>query len=132
MKKKTTGATEEGVGGKVLLLTLSDGKEMKVTIPNGARVTFGPTAPYQRKPGGWGEGGGNSWSVRVYASKANDSLLAVFSGVAEFRPIDMPCSKLVIKEAGKSLWKSDETGYEVQESVERKSEFVDAAKLLGS
>lgn len=88
---------------------------MKVEIPVGARLTFGPTAPYAGK-NGYGAGCGD-YSLRVYTSSKNDSLVAVFAGVVSFRDITIPVSKLIIREAGKSIWKSDETGYAVENEV---------------
>lgn len=98
--------------------------EFKITIPPGSRVTFGPTIPFKAEKGGinqFNPGGG--YSLRVYANSKNDSLIAVFGGIVEFRDISIPHAKLVIRESGKSLWRSDEDGYQVEESVQRDQEW---------
>lgn len=119
---------EEVVKGRTLLVTEQGGTEFKITIPAGGRVTFGPTVPYAAKAQQFGSSQG--WSLRVYESAAATSLIACFSGVAAFRDVDIPHARAIVKESGKTLWKSDETGYEVTESVQREQSFIDSAKLL--
>jgi hypothetical protein len=106
-----------GVPARTLLLTTSDG-EVRITIPAGSRVTFGPSVPFARKDDSYGARVPD-YSLRVYETAKNDSLVAVFSGVRSFRDINIPHDKLVVREAGKSIWKSDEKGYKVKEQVER-------------
>lgn len=101
----------EAVKGKTLLLNTTDG-DFRITIPVGGRVTFGPTIPYQRN------------SLRVYENSKNDSLIAVFGGVKAFRDVTLPHAKLIIREAGKSVWKSDEEGYKVETEVNRAKEWT--------
>lgn len=111
---------EEKVTSRTLLVQETSDKEFRITIPEGAMVTFGPTAPYtQTGKGGYGMSSDKGWSLRVYASKAKTDLMAVFSGVQSFRDISMPHAKLVIRESGKSVWKSDEEGYKVEEETKR-------------
>lgn len=110
------------------LLVKDHVSEFKVTLPPGARVTFGPTIPYQQKPGNFREDKG--YSLRVYATKANDSLIAVFAGVEWFRDITMPLHRLIVREAGKTVWRSDETGYKVEEEVSKTREWGDELKQL--
>ena len=123
-----TKAREIAVKPRTLLIKGSEG-EFKVTIPAGARVTFGPTIPFEPKGGGFQERV-RGYSLRVYETAKNDSLIAVFANVESFRDITMPHAKLIVREAGKSMWKSDETGYETTTSVDRKRGFVDSARLL--
>lgn len=119
---------EELVEARTLLLSTSDG-EVRITIPAGSRVTFGPTIPYAPKPSAYPPNN-NGYSLRVYANSKNDSLIGVFSGVHAFRDINIPHAKLVVREAGKSVWKSDEEGYKVEEEVKRSGHWLDPLKLL--
>ena len=41
----------------------------------------------------------------------------MFAGVREFRDITIDVSKLVIREAGTNVWRSDENGFETQTAV---------------
>lgn len=114
-------------GMKTLLVKDNTG-EFKVEIPMECRITFGPNVPYQRKGGYMDQQAG--YSLRVYASGSKDDLMAVFSNVVSFRDITIPVSKLVIREAGKSIWKSDEHGYTAEESVTR--DIMEVPQLLGN
>lgn len=121
-----TKAKEIEVRARTLLLNTTDG-DVRITIPPGARVTFGPTIPYEKKttfdkPHGY--------SLRVYENEKNNSLVAVFGDVKGFRDIDIPHSKLVLREAGKSVWKSDEDGYKVETEVKRDKAWEDSLKQL--
>ena len=129
-KKKAVQPKQETVTakGRTLLITTTDG-DVRVTIPPGGRVTFGPTIPYEKKNDYDRQTG---YSLRVYENSKNDSLIAVFAGVKCFRDISLPHSKLIIREAGKSVWKSDEEGYKVEEQVKRKSSWIDPLHQLES
>lgn len=109
------------MAGRVLLVKTGEG-ELKVTIPEKAQLTFGPTVPYAKNNNGYHDRQG--YSLRVYEDKAKDSLIAVFSDVHWFRDMAIPVAKLVVREAGKSVWRSDEQGYEVQESRKFERNFV--------
>lgn len=115
-----------------VLLVRDDEGEFKITLPEGSRITFGPDIPFDKMKGSNNTYHLNnkSYALRVYSGKTNDTLIAVFAGVHNFRPLDMPHAKLVIRESGKSLWKSDETGFETQTSGKTERSFVDSAKLL--
>lgn len=126
---------ESKVEGRTLVVKeVHSDKEFKITIPADAMCTFGPTAPYAS--GGKGQGGfgmvsqDKGWSLRVYATKSKTDLIAVFSGVESFRDISMPMARLVIREAGKSVWKSDEEGYKM-ETEGTKEKAWEEFKLLG-
>lgn len=126
--KKTKEVT---AAGRTLLVKGPEG-EFKITIPAGARVTFGPTIPFtpRNTRGGFGEfNPGGGYSLRVYENATNTSLIAVFAGVQGFRDITMPHAKLVIREAGKAVWKSDEEGYKVEQEVKHTKGFEEF-KLL--
>lgn len=106
---------------KTLLLKLSDESEKKVVLPEGARFTFGPAIPFVRKGGGYPDR--QEYAVRIYSDKTNDSLLAVFTGVCEVRDLSIAVHKKLLKESGRTLWHSDETGLEVSQSVSREERW---------
>jgi len=97
--------------------------DFRIQIPDDATVTFGPTIPYTPKEGRFG--GGNHYSVRVYEGHSKDKLLAVFAGVQHFRDQVIPVERLVVRESGKSLWKSDEGGYHAETEVKHSSFWGD-------
>jgi len=113
---------------------MADGKDLKIVLPPNARITFGPTIPGGRNKGNipYPSDAVSGYSLRIYEAKSNDSLVAVFCDVRSFRDIEMPCSKLILREAGKSVWKSDEQGYKVEQEVKQDKAFVDDLKLLES
>lgn len=114
---------------RTLLVRDGDG-EFKVDLPAEAKLTFGPAVPYARKPGYAPENQGG-YALRVYVG-SKENLVAVFNGVQWFREIGIPVSRLVIREAGKSVWKSDDKGYEVQHDVKRDAQWVPDVKRLNA
>lgn len=116
--------------GKTFLLSMSDGKDLKIETPEGSRITFGPTIPGKRGASNtYGNDAQSGYSLRIYENKKNDSLIAVFCDVRSFRDITLPCSKLIIREAGKSVWKSDEEGFKVEQEVKYDKSFQDLQLL---
>lgn len=97
----------------------------KVTIPDEARVTFGPFSP----PGSSERNYGNFKAVgtlRVYAdhSKGAD-IIFVKSGVEGYRDLSqIQYEEEVAREEGAILWKSDEKGYSREEKVQFDSSYV--------
>lgn len=120
-------AKQETVKPRTLLLETTDG-DFRITIPLGARVTFGPTIPYEKKNSYDGPRPG--YSLRVYENSKNDSLIAVFGGVKSFRDTSIPHAKLIIREAGKSVWKSDEEGFKVEEEVKKSQHWMEPLQQL--
>lgn len=112
----------------LLVSTAKDG-QFKIEIPDGAKLTFGPAIPFGKGERYSGVSV-SEYALRIYQG-SKENLIAVFTGVREFRDIDMPISKKVTSEAGKTLWKSDEGGYEVTQAVKKKSKFVDVKQLEG-
>lgn len=110
---------------RILLLKTNEG-ELKVTIPNDAKITFGPSIPYAKKND---FGRVADYSLRIYKG-TKENLIAVFAGVYSFRDITIPVQKLVVREAGKSIWKSDEEGYEFNQEKKFESNWVPDVKLL--
>ena len=99
-------------------------KIFKLTIPDDAKVTFGPWSP------GGGDKYGNSPSalrgtLRIYEGKTEKStILGVFSGVTGFRDLsELEYTEQIIVEEGSVIWKSDEKGYEREEKVHKTKEW---------
>jgi len=111
---------------KPRVLLCKDAKgEFKVTIPSDARLTFGPNVPYAK---GQQVNYSQGYALRIYRGpKKSEDLMAVFSSVEWFREETLDVSRLVVREAGKAVWKSNEKGYSVQEAVHRDETWV--AKL---
>lgn len=95
---------------------LVDGKKvLRVTIPDDARVTFGPWSP----PTGETKYGVTekalNGTLRIYkggTTKATENILAVFSGVTGFRDLSaIDVSERVATEEVRTVWKSDAKGY---------------------
>lgn len=102
-------------------------KNFKITIPDGAKVTFGPWAP----PLPEAKYSSNSdraliGTLRVYSSlgKTTENILAVFSGVTGFRDLDLGYAEEVAKEEGATIWKDDKDGYVRESKVKRSKEWV--------
>lgn len=108
-----------------LLVEKDDGKKFRITLPEGAKVTFGPWSP----PSGEGRyvertGAALSGTLRVYeSSKSGASVLAVFSHIKTYRDEALDYEEELIREEGRAIWKSDKAGYKVKESVSRSSSF---------
>lgn len=116
------------VADRLILFRTNEG-EFRVQVPGDAKITFGPAIPGPAQArNGYTRA---EYALRIY-QKTKDNLLAVFTGVYTFRDVSLPVSKLVVREAGKAVWKSDERGYKVEESVGRTGEFVDDLHLLAA
>lgn len=114
-----------------MYLAKDDNGEFKFELPAGARLTFGPDVPFATKGHvTYNEGGQRRYSLRLYAGAGNDTLIACFSRVEWFRPLDMQHFRLVIREAGQSVWKSDERGYERTQSARYDRQFIDTGHML--
>jgi hypothetical protein len=101
-------------------------KTFKITIPDGAKVTFGPWSP----PTG-GDRYANTdkalnGTLRVYApeGKSTENILAVFSGVKGFRETSLGYAEMVAREEGAILWNSDSEGYTREEKVKTGRDWV--------
>jgi hypothetical protein len=109
-------------------------KTFKIEVPSEAKITFGPWSPpsstlktYNSDPTGRALSG----TLRIYESaKAGASVLAVFSGVGGYRDLSMGYAEEVAREEGATIWKSDEHGYEREEKVSSKREWVEPV-LIG-
>lgn len=109
-------------------------KTFKITVPEDAKLTFGPFSPPQSR-------GANKLSepwttsdragtLRVY-DKATGNPLGVFSGVNGFRDLSIGYAELIAKEEGASLWKDDDKGYTREHKQSQTREWVeDPSRLL--
>ncbi len=98
-------------------------KTFKVTVPDGARITFGPWSPpsekarYEPQP--------RNGTLRIYeGTKSTENIIAVFSGVQGFRDLSLGYSEEVAREEGAVIWKDDEQGYMREEKVQRKKDWI--------
>lgn len=85
-------------------------KKFKITIPDDAKVTFGPFSPPPRKSTGfeWSDGA-KAGTLRIYGKTQKD-ILACFSQVYGFRDLSVEYMEEIISEGGTTMWKSDEHG----------------------
>lgn len=110
---------------KILAVKKIDG-EYQIEIPADAQLTFGPAIPQARSDkGGYSVDPRREYALRVYqGTKTN--IIAVFTGVVEFRVLDLfAVKKKIASEAGQTIWKSDEEGFEISKKVKREGKWVD-------
>ena len=108
------------------LLVIGD-TTFRITIPDDAKVTFGPwSPPGKNRQFGEEERRG---TLRIYQG-SKDNIIACFSRVLSFRDLSMQYAEQVAKEEGATLWKDDEQGYVRESKVQRSHEWVEP-KLLG-
>lgn len=105
-------------------LLIIGAKTFRITIPDEAKVTFGPWSPSTGEGRYQATEKALNGTLRVYASaKANATILGVFSGVTSFRDSSIEYEEQVAKEEGAVLWKSDEKGYTREEKVNRSAKW---------
>jgi hypothetical protein len=90
-------------------------KPLRITIPDDARVTFGPFSPPTAESKGYGNEKALVGTLRVYDGKgaaAKQSILAVFTDVRGFRDLSsIEYEEQVATEEVRTVWKSDQNGY---------------------
>lgn len=109
-------------------------KTFKITIPDDAKVTFGPwSPPVKRERGGrsWDEPSDKQGTLRIYSGKSEKTgnILAVFAGVHGFRDLTLGYAEEVAREEGATIWKDDEKGYMREDKVKRTKDWVEAEAL---
>lgn len=125
--KRTTKPKEERVKTRELLLTKDDGSEVRVVVNAKHRLTFGPwSVPGKNEQDRYGNQGRSRGTLRVYEGT---SIIAVFSGVVEFRDLSMETAKLVVREEGRKVWKRDDGSYESTEGVTQTKYWQEAPAL---
>jgi len=107
---------------KTLIVKLNGEKELRVKCPAISKVTFGPAIPAPTRGNFDGQ---REYALRIYDGATEKSgLLAVFTNVREFRVAEIEVDKLVIREAGKTIWQSDEKGLELTHSIKRDRKLI--------
>lgn len=111
---------------RILSVNTADDGELRITIPDDAKITFGPAVPFSGKGAGYTPN--REYALRIYRG-SKENLLAVFTGVKQFRETSIKVEKLVIREAGQSIWKSDEHGFSTNQEVKRNRKYIDLARI---
>jgi hypothetical protein len=96
-------------------------RTFKITVPEGAKITFGPWSPPNKK-GHW-DTEEKRGTLRIYKG-TKDNIIACFSGVTGFRDLSMQYAEEVAKEEGATIWKDDEKGYMREDKVKREKAWV--------
>ena len=109
-----------------VLLVHAD-KVFKVTVPDDAKITFGPWSPPPKGKEAW-DRESRRGTLRIYRG-TEKNIIAVFSNVVSFRDLSLGYSEEVAREEGAVIWKSDQNGYEREEKIGRKKEWVDMQAL---
>lgn len=110
-------------------------KTFKISVPDDAKLTFGPFSPPQSRNAKasptepWSQQD-RAGTLRVYDGLTKNPL-AVFSGVNGFRDLSIEYAEEVAKEEGATIWKSDRDGYQREERATRQREWMDPAKQIG-
>ncbi len=130
--RKTTPAVEIEEAGSAPVpterkLLVFGQKTFKITVPAGARVTFGPWSPPSAESKNYGTSDrALVGTLRVYhgASRTTENVIAVFSGVTGFRDLSIGYAEQVAREEGATIWKDDENGYVREEKVKREQAWI--------
>lgn len=111
-------------------------KTFRVTIPDDARVSFGPFSPPTEKEAGYRSTEKAKGTLRIYkggGTKLTESILAVFTDVRSFRDISaIEYEEMVVIEKGSTIWESDRDGYKREEAINRSSKWEADRGLLES
>lgn len=117
------------------LLVMQDGnKEFRITVPDEARLTFGPWSPggskddrYSNTPAAL------KGTLRVYAGKSETSgVIGVFSGVTGYRDLSViDYEEKTTIETGSVVWKSDKKGYFEEKKINRDESWDDPQLTAG-
>lgn len=108
-------------------------KTFRITIPDDAKITFGPWSPPRAGNDGsdrWNNTDGNKrGTLRIYQG-TKENIIAVFSQVVSFRDLSVGYSVQVAKEEGATIWKDDEHGYMREHKQTVSKEWVQDPALL--
>ncbi len=97
-------------------------KTFKITVPDDAKITFGPWSP--PKDARFDNREDKRGTLRIYQG-SKEHIIAVFSGVLGFRDLTMPYSEQVAKEEGATIWKDDQEGYVRESKLKRTQEWIE-------
>lgn len=111
--------------GRVLLVQAET--NFKITIPDDAKVTFGPFSP-PTKGLPYNEDRARG-TLRVYQG-SRDNIIACFTGVCGFRELSLDYSEQVVVEEGAVIWKSDHRGYQREDKMQREERWLVEDKLM--
>lgn len=100
---------------KTLLVEDQEGK-FRIQVPDDAKMTFGPAVPFVKK--NELAVGNRGYALRIYNS-SKDNPIAVFTGVRCFREANIVVEREVLRESGKTVWRSDEHGFKVESQGSR-------------
>ncbi len=106
-------------------------KTFKITVPDDAKVTFGPWSPPNAESKYSPSDKSMEGTLRIYSGqgKATENILAVFAGVSGFRDVSLEYAEEVAKEEGATIWKSDRNGYSREEKASRTTEWVEPLEI---
>jgi hypothetical protein len=101
-------------------------KTFKISVPEGAKITFGPWSPPRTKETKWDQPMDTSrgGTLRIYQG-TKDNIIACFSNVNGFRDLSLGYAEEVAKEEGATIWKDDEQGYVRESKVAMKRKWVE-------
>src|SRR5579859_2760990 len=97
-------------------------KTFKITVPEDAKITFGPWSPPAKGRAGWNEGE-KTGTLRIYKG-TKDNILACFAHVSGFRDLSLGYMEQIAKEEGATVWKDDEKGYVREDKRSVQQEWV--------
>jgi hypothetical protein len=101
-------------------------KTFKITIPDDARVTFGPWSPPRKDNPDRYSDDSKKGTLRIYkGSERSGNVLAVFTHVTGFRDLSIAYAEEVAREEGAVIWKDDQNGYQREEKVTRQREWLE-------
>lgn len=106
------------------LLVFGD-RTFKISIPDDAKVTFGPWSPPPKDRSGW-QNEERRGTLRIYKNEGakENGILACFAGVTGFRDLSIGYAEEVAREEGATIWKSDEHGYMREDKRSGSREWV--------
>lgn len=100
-------------------------KTFKIDLPQNCRITFGPWSPPGPEARQYGDKA-MAGTLRIYEgkTKASENCIAVFSNVSGYRDLSLNYAEEIAKEEGATIWKSDQDGYQREEKVSKRKEWV--------
>lgn len=110
-------------------LLINGEKTFKITIPDDAKVTFGPFSPPNKLEAGYANSYKAKGTLRIYQG-TKENIIACFSGVESFRDLSMGYAEEVAREEGATIWKDDEVGYVRESKVQRSREWIEPERQL--
>ena len=103
-------------------------KTFKITVPDEAKITFGPWSPPPRKGEGHWQEESKKGTLRIYIG-SEKNIIGCFSGVTSFRDLSIGYAEEVAREEGAVVWKDDEKGYVREDKLKREKAWVDMQAL---